>query len=193
MKKLIVLFIGFVLTTILTFSQDKSKYVDLTKKDTLTISVISQNLDNFKTLNTLQTDLSKSVENQSKVTVSLADVLISLNKGITAYTKEIEKRNKSDSNVLITSYFNYTNEEVKTIINRQKFIRAGLLFILLVYLIVVFNARLPAGKKTVGEWSLFLIKNTVVILLWYELIYTTVTIFVNPQYLTIKDIIHLYT
>jgi len=193
MKKLIVLFIGFVLTTILTFSQDKSKYVDLTKKDTLTISVISKNLDDSKTLTTLQTDLSKSVENQSKVTVSLADVLISLNKGITAYTKEIEKRNKSDSNILITSYFNYTNEEVRAIINRQKFIRAGLLFILLVYLIVVFNARLPAGKKTVGEWSLFLIKNTVVILLWYELIYTTVTIFVNPQYLTIKDIIHLYT
>ena len=187
-------FIGFIVLLLVSVffarGQTKANYIDFAKKDTVTINILTDK--QVPAFTSLQTDLSKSVENQSKLTINLVDVLNSLNQGLTYFYKEIEKRNKNDSN-LITNYFNYSNLDVKIAIHRNHIILVISWVLLCIYMGISYFIRAPNEKHSPGMWLfLMLLWNVVGVLVFFTTKILATLIF-NPDYFIIRRILNLYT
>jgi hypothetical protein len=169
--------------------QTKTDYIDLAKKDTVTINILTDK--QTPAIASLQTDLSKSVENQSKLTTNLVDVLSSINQGLIYFYKEIEKRNKNDSN-MITTYFNYSNSDVKKAVHKNHIIFVLSWIITMIYMGICYFIRAPNQKHTPGAWLfLILLYNTIGVLIFFTLKILLTFIF-NPAYFEIKKILDMY-
>ncbi len=186
-------FIGFIVLLLASVffarGQTKADYIDFAKKDTVTINILTDK--QVPAFTSLQTDLSKSVENQSKLTTSLVDVLNSLNQGLVYFYKEIEKRNKNDSN-MITTYFNYSNSDVKKAVRKNHVIFVLSWIVTMIYVIIAYFIRAPNQKHTPGAWLfLTLLYNTIGVLIFFTFKILLTFIF-NPVYFEIKKILDMY-
>jgi hypothetical protein len=192
MKKLISILFLFVSFLFIGNAQKQSQYINTDKKDTVTISIVSENKKLTSTNDNLQLFLAKTTDSQVSVNSALIDVLTSLESGISTYCKEIEKRNKNDSK-LITDVFNYNSTKVTKAINTNKVITIILNIFALLYISFAIylessRARLPAGVRTAR--IIFLLGYGIAF--YYIILKLLITIF-NGDYYVIKELINLYT
>jgi hypothetical protein len=203
MKKFIAILCLFVGSLFLTAAQqDDNKYVNVDKKDTLTINVIADNSkQTLKDTQDLSSQFTKIVGNQTTVNQSLSEVLSTLSTGITSYTKEIEERNKSDG-VLIDTY-NFTSSEINNIIRTERwllFITWLLTFALVLWIandkIYIKKQSSNANLDTAQVWPILLIQCLVYgawLVFMFYLIRNVLTLLFNGQYYVIKELISLYS
>jgi len=195
MKKFIAILLLFVAGLFISNAQQSNKYVDTAKKDTVTINIIADNQKQVNSVDNLQLQLTKSVDNQNIVTQSLSDALALIGSGITTVTKEIEERNKNDSQ-LITDKFNYTTQDVKKIIRTERWLNLITWILCVMYVLSLLTIKNAFKLNTPQAWPVLLIQ----CLVWtgmsvfvFFLVYNLLTLIFNPNYYMIKELLNLYT
>jgi hypothetical protein len=191
MKKLISILIVSLLSLFVVNSQSDVKYIDSLKSVTVSVSSDSQN--QILTQNDLQ--FAKTVENQNVVNEKLVVAVNALETGVTAITKEVEKRNKSDSTML-TELFGYTNPDVKRIIQRQRGINLITWSSSLIYIIFVLTGFSPLKYGDNKPWPVLLIQCFVWLTLgvvYFLLVQNLLTLIFNKHYFIIKELSNLFT
>lgn len=198
MKKFLALLFLLILPVFLTGAKQKdgAKYIDSNKKDTVTISIIAENKKQVATTDNIQLQLTKSVENQTLLVSSFGRTLDILNDNMSAYTKEVEKRNKSDGQ-LITDKFNYSTEEVKSIMKRERWLNFITWLTITVYIISMLSTRGAFNYNSSGKpWPILLIQCMVwtgLGFIWFFVVLNLLTLLFNPNYYVVKELINLYT
>lgn len=191
MKKLIVLLLSIIISTSLIFSQQKANYLDINKKDTVTVSIIAKDTESTVHLASLQSDLAKYVENQGKVNGNLSTVLTSIANSINTYVKEVEERNKSDGK-LITNYFGYNEDEVLNILHNQNIINYTLVGLALLYFLFVVNSQLRVKMHLLDFIRVFAYY-TIYGFVGFILMKFLITGLFNKGFYIIKELTKLYS
>jgi len=195
MKKLIMLLVLLV-TPLLSFTTQESKpnTINTVDKDTVNISISVANQSHANKIDNLQRALTQSINNQSSVSKSIIETLTDFTPIASAYIKEIEKRNKSDGE-LITEKLNYTTTKIESIIRIQRTLN------LITYLIVILYLGYLSIYKvwTYGDgkpWPILLIQLllfTVIGFVGYFCISNVLTLLWNHEYYMLQELIALYT
>lgn len=174
-------------------AQYKSTYVDISKKDTVTVNVIAENKRQAATNNSVYLQLVRAVENQTLINSNLADAINSFGKDLSAYTKEIEKRNKSDGK-LITDVFNYSKDDVALILKKENWLHLGATLFALGYLLLYILRNSPLfGEYTTSSSIIRFIINIGLTILLYFVILNLATLIFNGDYYVIKELTNLYS
>lgn len=118
MKKLIAILLLFVSSLFIVNSQNKVTYVDSLK--TVTVTVSTDETKKVPTIENMQLQLIRSVESQVSVNQTLVEGLKSLSLTVENFTREIEQKNKNDTQPFMA--LGYNNEQVNTYIKRARWV-----------------------------------------------------------------------
>lgn len=191
MKKLISILFLFVFSLFMVNSQPKITYVDSLKS--VNISISTDTKKQLTATDNLQLQLARVVDNQTIVNKELSSGIAWLVSGVNVFTTEIEKRNKSDGQI-ITNKFNYTPESIKKIIRTERWLNLITWILVLMYTLYVINAK--TNWKTQQVWPVLLIQcifNYILVIFGYFFIQNILTLIFNGDYYILKELINMYT
>lgn len=190
MKKLISLICLFVFSLFIANSQPNITYVDTIKS--VSVSISSDSKQNL-TLQDLQLQFIKAAGVQAMTNCVMSGSIKDLQSEVNITNQKIEERNKSDSK-LITDIFNYTPQEVKQVIRKERRLNF-ILYILSVFYIVWATSTL-SGKYRQSDYFMFYMKMifyTVYGIVVFLLLRILMSLIFNGDFYVIKELMNLYT
>lgn len=187
MKKIVAVLLLFVSTIFIALTQPRvTTYVDSMKA--VTVNVTSENKK--PVIDNLQLQLIDVVKANTATSLVVSESIANLNLGVTAFVREIEKRNKNDG-ALFISKFNYSTESIKKIIRVERWLNFLTYIFGAIYLLYIFT---ELNKK---RWTMDgLIATTIVYyisgILLVFIVSKLLTLIFNGDYYVIKELITLY-
>jgi hypothetical protein len=183
MKKLIAILLLFVGSLFIVNSQNKVTYVDTLKSVSVTVS--TDETKKVPTIENMQLQLIKSVESQVSVNQSLVEGINSLSLTVGNFTREIEQKNKNDSQPFMT--LGYNNEQVNKYIKRARWVNIISVVLAIFYVwFVIWQLRIRDNKDILfaraSLWAIFGVSG-------FFLIQWLLNLIFNPGYYFIKDYI----
>lgn len=190
MKKVLALFLIFMMSFAFTFGQQSVK-ID-TKKDTLIVNFTAENKKQSIENNNLNVQLAKTVDSQIAVNNELTETIGLFNLTAESVLRIVEERNKTDGPNFLSN-FNYSHENILKILNRQKWLVFSTIIIVLFYVIgVVVDRSITRGNTANGLITKILFYGLYGVLLFYGSI-KLLTIIFNGDYYIIKELMNLYS
>lgn len=177
----------------------QSDYVDVTKKDTVTVNIIAKDKLQTTAYNNLQIELLKVVTSRLAVDSALIDGTTELTSALTSYVNTVEEQARSSTIkdcqwCLITNLFNYDQNEVKHSIKVQRWLNFTALIIGLVYFFWSFAGEEAALKRWSAQGTLVkLIFALSLTILFYLASLKLLTLIFNGDYYVIKELIKMYS
>jgi hypothetical protein len=167
--------------------------VDVAKKDTVTVNIVSETKKQVAVNENLQIQLTKAVENQAFAIQVASGAVQEFSCYLSELLREVETRNKNDSQ-LLTDKFNYPPERVKKVIKIERWLNFLVVVLCLGYLFwsfagenAIFNRFTAQG---LGVKLIFTLSLTFT---FYFLLLKLLTTLFNGDYYVIKELITLYT
>lgn len=201
MKKLISILFLAVLSLFIVNSQ-KITYVDSLKS--VTVNVSTDVKKQASTIDNIQLQLAKSIDSQVYTNESVVEGLNQLTSLADVYTKEIEKHNKSDGQ-LITDKFDYTPQSIKKIIRTERWLNLITWILCAIYILYLVNTKISINIKCLAPncnpdtqqvWPILLIQcvaNGLIVVFGFYFINNVLTLLFNGNYYVIQELINLYT
>jgi hypothetical protein len=191
MKKFIAL-VCLLFLPLLYIVGQKSTFIDTNKKDTVTLNIISEGKKQAASIDNLQGQFVKVIENQTLVNQALTNGIVSCSDAVTAFTKEIEKRNKNDGK-FITDSFGYSPDQVKNTIRKERWLNFSAILVAVLYFVWVRFDKQWQDKLPPGVWALKFLYYLVAGVLLYLASIELLTYIFNGDYYVIKELTHMYT
>ncbi len=192
MKKFIAM-IMLLLIPYLVFSGPQNTCVNVAKKDTVTLNILTESKKQIATNDNLQNQWMKLVENQMLANQTIVNTVSDFGKNITEIAKRIEHRNKDDSLVL-HKFYNYSPEKIKKIIVTEKRLNFIAAIFALVFLIWEFGGKqISINKWTAQGAAVKIVYSISMTIVLYVLLLRIITLLFNGDYYVIKELINLYT
>lgn len=210
MKKLLGIVLLLILPLFFVNSQSEVKYIDSLKS--VQVNVISNNpiaqpakkavVSRSTTSNNSQQLLTKAIDNQSIVNMTLAKSINNITDNVSDYIKQVEKRNKSsDSPALITDSFDYSPQKVKHTIKIERWLNFITWILCAIYIIWTFNVKITLRRKDNEELpeglfgSMVLSQTILQIAVWVFVFFflrSILTLIFNGDFYVIKELINMY-
>ena len=197
MKKYLLLLCFFLLPFWIIGQQ--SDYVDVTKKDTVTVNIIAKDKLQTITNNHLQTELLKVVTSRLSVDSALINGTTELTSALTNYVNTVEEQTRSSTTkdcqwCLITNLFNYSPDDVTHSIRVERWLNFIALIIGLVYFFWSFwNSDTGLRKWSAQGMAVKLIFTISLTVLFYLSSLKLLTLLFNGDYYVIKELTKLYS
>ena len=197
MKKYLLLLCFFLLPFWIIGQQ--SDYVDVTKKDTVTVNIIAKDKLQTITNNHLQTELLKVVTSRLSVDSALINGTTELTSALTNYVNTVEEHTRSSTTkdcqwCLITNLFNYSPDDVTHSIRVERWLNFTALIIGLVYFFWSFwDSDFGLRKWSAQGVAVKLIFTISLTVLFYLSSLKLLTLLFNGDYYVIKELIKMYS
>jgi hypothetical protein len=194
MKKLLAI-LGLFLLPLLIFGQKERAHIEYAKTfdstATVTLNIVAENKKQATSVDLIQSLLPQAIENQTVVSKELVNTLSSTGQAISAYTQEIEKHNKDDSQ-LVTDKFKFSTQRVQQAIRVERWLNFSTLFLTIIVAFAVWWLRAPFAGS-LGSITFKLAFYTALTALSYYVTLKLLTLLFNGDYYVIKELTHLYT
>lgn len=192
MKKFIAL-LCLLFFTVTLYSQ-KNNYVDLTKKDTVTVNIITATEKQAKKQDVFQTELLKAVDSYVTTNAGVTNSLKDLSSNFPTLIKQIEQRNKNDSEFVLNK-LGFVEDHVKHVIKTERWLNFITAFLTLVYIIwsmvptSLYTTEKFTSQGILAKLAFTLFFSAVI----YFLLLRILTLLFNGDFYVIKELITLYT
>jgi len=171
------------------------KNVNVTNKDTasLILKVFTEGKREVVANENFQLQLIKAVDNQSSASQSIANAVATFGKELSAFTKEIENKNKNDSE-LVTSMFGYNTEKVKKVIKIERWLNFSVVVLTIGALLWLLTGFSESNERFTSQRAILkLLWSLSIAFVFYVLTLKLLTLLFNGDYYVIKELITLYT